>query len=164
MESDNRKLHAERWNLIRRFSIAWIRANRPDVWAAFWTKAESAYPMPRVRRSVHSERDLALVKEIETAPDGTAVDLTRREREVLLLVRMHYTNKEIAQQLVFTERTAKAHVSVLLSKFGARKRKDLIGGNNNGNSDGDKGKSGDRGGMPFGNVFFRADGAGPILP
>jgi DNA-binding CsgD family transcriptional regulator/tetratricopeptide (TPR) repeat protein len=48
--------------------------------------------------------------------------LTRREREVLDLVACGRTNREIAQLLVISERTAGVHVSRILAKLGAGNR------------------------------------------
>jgi len=48
--------------------------------------------------------------------------LTDREREVLLLVARGQANKEIAAELVISERTARTHVSNILSKLGLTSR------------------------------------------
>lgn len=48
--------------------------------------------------------------------------LTPREREVLALVAAGRSNKQIAQQLVITERTARTHVSHLLAKLNLTSR------------------------------------------
>jgi DNA-binding NarL/FixJ family response regulator len=48
--------------------------------------------------------------------------LTAREKEVLLLVAEGRSNKDIAAHLVISERTARTHVSHLLSKMGLTSR------------------------------------------
>ncbi len=52
--------------------------------------------------------------------------LSRREQEVLDSLLENLANKEIADKLNISERTVKFHVSNLLSKFGVRRRADLI--------------------------------------
>jgi DNA-binding CsgD family transcriptional regulator/tetratricopeptide (TPR) repeat protein len=52
--------------------------------------------------------------------------LTRREREVLDLVAYGRTNREIAQALVISERTACVHVSRILAKLGAGNRAEAV--------------------------------------
>jgi len=56
----------------------------------------------------------------------TAADLSRREQEVLNALLENLANKEIGSKLNISERTVKFHVSNLLSKFGVRRRADLI--------------------------------------
>ena len=56
----------------------------------------------------------------------TSADLSRREQEVLNLLLENLANKEIGNKLNISERTVKFHVSNLLSKFGVRRRADLI--------------------------------------
>ncbi len=56
----------------------------------------------------------------------TATHLSRREEEVLDSLLENLANKEIASKLNISERTVKFHVSNLLSKFGVRRRADLI--------------------------------------
>jgi DNA-binding NarL/FixJ family response regulator len=55
-----------------------------------------------------------------------AVEISRREREVLDLLLENLSNKEIAAKLFVSERTVKFHVSNLLSKFGVQRRAELI--------------------------------------
>ncbi len=58
---------------------------------------------------------------------GPADDtLSEREVEVLRLMAKGYRNKEIARDLVITEKTAKAHVSNILSKLGASDRTEAV--------------------------------------
>jgi DNA-binding CsgD family transcriptional regulator len=51
--------------------------------------------------------------------------LTEREREVAGLIAQGKTNRAIADQLVISKRTVDAHVSTILSKLGARSRRQI---------------------------------------
>jgi DNA-binding NarL/FixJ family response regulator len=59
------------------------------------------------------------------APSDTA-GLTPRELEVLRLLAQGKSNKQIAAELVITERTTKFHVSSILSKLEARNRTEAV--------------------------------------
>jgi NarL family two-component system response regulator LiaR len=69
-----------------------------------------AEPAPRL-----SEQDLA-----------AAFDLTPREQEVLALLVEGLSNPDIAERLVVSRSTAKAHVSNILSKMGVSNRAEAI--------------------------------------
>ena len=60
----------------------------------------------------------------EPFPDGR---LTRRERQVAVLVAQHLSNRQIAERLVISERTAENHVQRILDKLGLRSRQQLAG-------------------------------------
>jgi DNA-binding NarL/FixJ family response regulator len=65
--------------------------------------------------------DPAVARLLATSLRGPArpgEDLTPREREVLGLVAEGASNRQIAQTLVVSERTARTHVSAILSKLG----------------------------------------------
>jgi NarL family two-component system response regulator LiaR len=55
-------------------------------------------------------------------PDRPGDDLTPREMEVLRLIASGMSNKEIARELVMTERTVKGHVSNILGKLNLQDR------------------------------------------
>ncbi|KQZ66323.1 response regulator [Nocardioides sp. Root151] len=56
------------------------------------------------------------------APGPTSSALTARERDVLVLVARGSSNREIADALVISERTARTHVSNVLVKLGLASR------------------------------------------
>jgi DNA-binding CsgD family transcriptional regulator/tetratricopeptide (TPR) repeat protein len=77
-----------------------------------------------VRRKM---RDLGLRAIPSGARASTRSDplgLTRREREVLDLVRDHLTNEQIAERLVISVKTVDHHVSAVLAKLGVSSRRD----------------------------------------
>ena len=79
---------------------------------------------------VPSEVLLAFVKQMKTLLDRQLLagqTLTAREGQVLQLLFRHLTNKEIAHQLNISERTARFHVSNVLSKLGLENRRSLAG-------------------------------------
>lgn len=52
--------------------------------------------------------------------------LTEREREVLVLVAQGRSNREIADELIITERTVKFHVSAIMGKLDATNRTEAV--------------------------------------
>jgi DNA-binding NarL/FixJ family response regulator len=77
------------------------------------------------RGEVHLDPAVAgrLVRSMRTPPPPVSgQDLTDREREVLRLVASGKANKAIATDLYISERTARTHVSNILSKLGLASR------------------------------------------
>jgi len=58
--------------------------------------------------------------------DGAAVTLTRREREVITLVRQGFTNQDIAEALVIELGTVKNHVHNILRKLNVNSRREAV--------------------------------------
>jgi DNA-binding NarL/FixJ family response regulator len=73
-----------------------------------------------------------LIDRFATTPEPTRpgrvlpVNVTEREREVLVAVSQGLTNPEIAAALHMSVATTKTHVSRLLAKIGARERAQLV--------------------------------------
>ena len=69
----------------------------------------------------------ARVCPVSQREDGKSVEaLSPREHEVLQLTARGLQNKEIAAELVISERTAKFHVSSILGKLGAGNRTEAL--------------------------------------
>jgi len=64
----------------------------------------------------------ATATEPEAADPAAEFGLTAREREVLALVALGRTNRQIAEELFITENTAGVHVSNILGKLGVPSR------------------------------------------
>lgn len=62
---------------------------------------------------------------IEAEPDCSRI-LTRREREVLVLLTEGHDNRTIATKLFITEATVKFHLHNIMDKFGVHKRAALV--------------------------------------
>lgn len=93
-------------------------APRAEIFAALRTVAAGGALLPPVVAS----------KLLHRVRAGEPVEaLTAREREVLELVAAGLANREIAERLGITERTAKFHLSSLLGKLGARNRTQAVG-------------------------------------
>ncbi|MDG4858485.1 helix-turn-helix transcriptional regulator, partial [Streptomyces sp. T-3] len=73
----------------------------------------------------------ALGEPLDPAPEAPGLQapllatLTRREREVAALVHQGLSNREIAERLVISKRTADAHVEHILAKLGIASRGEI---------------------------------------
>jgi DNA-binding NarL/FixJ family response regulator len=76
------------------------------------------------RGEVHLDPRVArrLTASLRSRASDTVAPLTTREREVLTLVAQGRSNQEIAQDLSISERTARTHVSSILTKLGLASR------------------------------------------
>ncbi|MDH4209070.1 MAG: response regulator transcription factor [Anaerolineae bacterium] len=99
---------------------------------SYLLKNVSANELADAIRAAHSGRSTlapeaaqALVQSAAQEP-APGHDLTAREREVLALMAQGLTNPQIAESLVVSRATAKAHVSNILSKLGVSNRAEAI--------------------------------------
>jgi DNA-binding NarL/FixJ family response regulator len=53
--------------------------------------------------------------------------LTGKERDILRLIALAYTNRQIAEHLMIAEQTVKNHISIIYSKMGVSRRMELMG-------------------------------------
>ena len=72
----------------------------------------------------HEDEDGLLVRDDEVEPHREP--LTPREREVLVLLGLGLTNREIAGRLGISAHTAKFHVSSIFAKLGAESRAEAV--------------------------------------
>ena len=72
-------------------------------------------------------RQPSLASLIEQDPEpGSAGEISDREQDVLRLLALGYTNKEIARRLYLSVRTVETHRASLLRKLGASNRAELV--------------------------------------
>lgn len=79
-----------------------------------------------IRRVVAGERTIGETAARQMAASEENGQISRRELEVLSLVRQGFTNGEIGRLLDISERTAKAHVAALLVKLQAADRAEAV--------------------------------------
>lgn len=84
-----------------------------QILAAIWAAHRGEAPIdPKVNRVLLDAKRIG----------STGVDLTEREREVLLQVRSGLANKQIARKLGISERTVKAHLTKVFQTIGVTDR------------------------------------------
>lgn len=85
------------------------------------TLVEAIHAAYRGESRLHPDVLKMLMKQVTQSPVGKGVEtspLTERECEVIRLVAQGKSNREIAETLVISEKTAKAHISNILGKLG----------------------------------------------
>ena len=98
-----------------------------EAWSRAWAQGK-AMPLERAIEYVLSEEEEddspapVAVPEQQPPADGPTERLTRREREVALLVARGLPNRQIAQELSISERTVENHVHKILKKLGFSSR------------------------------------------
>jgi DNA-binding NarL/FixJ family response regulator len=75
-------------------------------------------------RVAREDEDGLVVLDDEPAPERES--LTPREREVLVLLSLGLSNREVAERLGISPHTAKFHVSSIFGKLGAESRAEAV--------------------------------------
>jgi DNA-binding CsgD family transcriptional regulator len=87
-----------------------------------WARGAEMAPEQAIEHALMSVKSVPPKGTTRLAGDRRADPLTPREREVAGLIAQGFTNREIAAQLVITERTAESHVQHVLDKLGVASR------------------------------------------
>jgi DNA-binding CsgD family transcriptional regulator len=112
------------WRLAEALAEAGRRDEAAGLWAAAIATAGKLGAAP-LRAALDDLRRRARLDPQASdcgAPSGPAGSLTGRERDVLRLVALGKSNREIAAELFIAPKTASVHVSNILGKLGAASR------------------------------------------
>ena len=93
---------------------------------AFQAPLFAAIARKRIGSSTQFDNDLLTRCGVDSKTKQADSVLSRREREVVMLVAEGCTNREIANRLVLSERTVEAHLSNAFNKTGASSRTQLV--------------------------------------
>jgi DNA-binding CsgD family transcriptional regulator len=89
-------------------------------------KRLSAAVLAAVVQLRHTESAAVVASIARGAGRPPQVSLSKRESEIFELVRLHLSNKEIANRLNIAEVTVKFHLSNAFAKMGVRRRRELF--------------------------------------
>lgn len=104
----------------------------PERFSASWARG-SAMTLPDVVDLAYREAERAVTARNRAQPGGgkeiadalTGFGLTPREREVARLLALRLSDKDIAERLSISPRTASTHVAAILGKLGVHSRRDV---------------------------------------
>jgi DNA-binding CsgD family transcriptional regulator len=120
---------AEAWEALPcPYRAGWARLREAEALLAAGDRAAAAVPLRAAADTARSIGALGLLTEAERLAGRTRIDvadgsgLTPREREVLVHLAAGRTNRQIAEALYISPRTAGVHVSNILAKLGATTR------------------------------------------
>jgi DNA-binding NarL/FixJ family response regulator len=99
------------------------RAGRGDLTRARSLVADAGRQAEELGMAPIASKAANLVEHLQASDMPT--QLTRRERDVAALVAKGLTNREIAEQLYLSERTAQNHVQHILAKLALSKRSQI---------------------------------------
>jgi DNA-binding CsgD family transcriptional regulator/tetratricopeptide (TPR) repeat protein len=96
------------------------------TWETAWDEGQAMTLEQAVEYALGATTpDETLTPEEKSADEQPVYHLTRREREVAELVGRGLTNRQIAKELVLSERTAEKHVANILKKLGLHSREQV---------------------------------------
>jgi DNA-binding NarL/FixJ family response regulator len=96
-----------------------------EAWEAAWTEGRAMTSEQIIECALSKEEPAPLTSALSeklSAVTPQPTDLSRREREVAVLVARGLTNRQIATELVLSEHTVITHVRKILKKWGLRSR------------------------------------------
>ena len=132
-----------RWRLAEALAEKGLREQAEHEWKLAMDTVERLGAVPLLTALADLARGARLGPRPAPYPPSVLAALTRREREVLLLLAEGRSNREIAATLFIAPKTASVHVSNILGKLGASSRTEAAAiahregpiGNGNGHGD-----------------------------
>jgi predicted ATPase/DNA-binding CsgD family transcriptional regulator/tetratricopeptide (TPR) repeat protein len=94
----------------------------PTAFATYWERGQSLSLDEAIEEAVALSPSTVSAVPPSLAPERSASPMTTREEQVALLVARGLSNRQIAEALVISERTADSHVAHILTKLGFASR------------------------------------------
>ncbi|MGW2964816.1 helix-turn-helix transcriptional regulator [Streptomyces sp. NPDC001220] len=112
------------------YELARVRLRYAEALSADGRRAEAEEQARAARETAVALRAVVLLERLDAlfgrAAEVRAFPLTAREREVLRLLALGRSNRQIGEELFITGKTASVHVSNILAKVGAASRTEAV--------------------------------------
>jgi predicted ATPase/DNA-binding CsgD family transcriptional regulator len=117
---------ASKWKATQMEFDQYFRLARDRLGEADFEAEQAAGAVLSLEQAVEYAQQLRITEESAWQADRKMGSLTNREREIAALIGLGKTNREIAQDLVLSQRTVEKHAANILSKLELNNRAQIV--------------------------------------